>query len=611
MVARVNLLIPDWCAKTGCLLFLLTMNLPAQRMAPTYSNLQTFLDSCPQNDPYYAVIRRDFQIMRDLAPIGSIACSEPYTKLPVEQVTEELTILQSLRFAYYMDMGKSGYLPWTPLRLYDWIKSRVAGFNIDTRLDPGSVAGSCCFTMSGRMYITLSTISNDLNRMYRQRADGLAAQIALFAHEVRHSEGNDYSHVSCCGVGGGCDQTYDENNLSPYGIQYYLAKLWLNGTINLGYSCDTSTRAQLASAFQGLANVYPSRFCDAKPPTLNLPAAPGGACISACTFTLSDIPSNPMPGNGGLSALQVTPSSTTCGWTADSPDSWIFATSGLNSTGKGVANFGIPANNTGSSRTGRMIIGGLTTPITQVACSGCASAIHIKTVVSGAPFTSAISPGSWVTIYGTDLAGTSREWVASDFAGNKLPLSLDGVTVRIDGQLAAIAYVSQTQINVQSPDDGTTGSVKVEVTNHQSTATSTANMQRYAPAFFIFGTKYVAAVHADGTFVGPAGLLGSSAESRPAHPGEVVMLFGTGFGPTNPPTGAGVLFTGAAPLADPTLLRIRIGGQPASVHFAGLTGAGLYQFNVTIPELPDGDNAILASISNAASQANIFIATQR
>jgi hypothetical protein len=113
-------LIRDWCAKAGWFLLLLAANVPAQRMAPTYPNLQAFLDSCPQNDPYYAVIRRDFQIMRNLTPVGTIACTEPYTKLPVAQVTEELTILQALRFAYYMDMGQSGYLPWTPLRLYDW-----------------------------------------------------------------------------------------------------------------------------------------------------------------------------------------------------------------------------------------------------------------------------------------------------------------------------------------------------------------------------------------------------------------------------------------------------------------------------------------------------------
>jgi hypothetical protein len=101
--------------------------MPAQRMASTFPDLQSFLAVCPQNDPYYEVIRRDFQILRDQVPAGEINCTEPYTQMPVSQITEELTAFQTLRFAYYMDMGRSGYLPWTPLRLYDWFKSRIAG----------------------------------------------------------------------------------------------------------------------------------------------------------------------------------------------------------------------------------------------------------------------------------------------------------------------------------------------------------------------------------------------------------------------------------------------------------------------------------------------------
>src|SRR4029077_17603239 len=167
---------------------------------------------------------------------------------------------------------------------------------------------SCCFTQNGRMYITESTISDDANRMYRQTPNGLASQVALIAHETRHSEGTNYSHVSCCGINGGCDQTYDETNLSAYGIQYYLAKLWLNGTINLGYSCDAATQANLAVPFQGLANVYPSRFCDVKPPALTLSPAPGGACVPACTFNLGTVPSSPTLGTGGIASLQVTAS---------------------------------------------------------------------------------------------------------------------------------------------------------------------------------------------------------------------------------------------------------------------------------------------------------------
>jgi hypothetical protein len=81
---------------------------------------------------------------------------------------------------------------------------------------------------------------------------------------------------------------------------------------------------------------------------------------------------------------------------------------------------------------------------------------------SGAP---AIESGSWVSIYGTGLAATTRQWQASDFTGNNLPTTLDGVSVLIDGKKAAISYVSPGQLNVQAPTDTATGPVPVQVTN--------------------------------------------------------------------------------------------------------------------------------------------------
>ena len=44
--------------------------------------------------------------------------------------------------------------------------------------------------------------------------------MALIGHESRQVDG--YVHISCCGTPNGCDQTYNENDLSSYGIVYYL-----------------------------------------------------------------------------------------------------------------------------------------------------------------------------------------------------------------------------------------------------------------------------------------------------------------------------------------------------------------------------------------------------
>jgi uncharacterized protein (TIGR03437 family) len=66
------------------------------------------------------------------------------------------------------------------------------------------------------------------------------------------------------------------------------------------------------------------------------------------------------------------------------------------------------------------------------------------------------------------------------------------------------------------------------------------------------------------------------------------------------------VFVGAAPLVDS--ITIKIGGVVAAVDFAGLAGAGLYQFNVHVPAgLPDGDAAVVAEINGLQTQENVFI----
>jgi len=47
------------------------------------------------------------------------------------------------------------------------------------------------------------------------------------------------------------------------------------------------------------------------------------------------------------------------------------------------------------------------------------------------------------------------------------------------------------------------------------------------------------------------------------------------------------------------------------VAFAGLTGSGLYQFNVTVPNLPNGDAAVVASIGGVATQTGVTLTVQQ
>lgn len=108
-----------------------------------------------------------------------------------------------------------------------------------------------------------------------------------------------------------------------------------------------------------------------------------------------------------------------------------------------------------------------------------------------------IAPNTWVEIKGTHLAssGDSRVWRSSDFHNNQLPVSLDGVSVTVNGKAAYVYYISPTQVNVLTPPDAMPGSVPVQVTNNgQASPAFPVKAQASSPSFFnVNGGPYVVA----------------------------------------------------------------------------------------------------------------------
>jgi uncharacterized protein (TIGR03437 family) len=236
----------------------------------------------------------------------------------------------------------------------------------------------------------------------------------------------------------------------------------------------------------------------------------------------------------------------------------------------------------------------------------------ISSVVNAASFQPGLASGAWLTIFGTNLAAVTRAWRDSDFAGNSLPTQLDAVSVSVNGKPAYVYFISPGQLNVLGPADPTEGPVQVEVITPSGRSNpATVEKRSLAPAFFKLdaeGRRYLAAVHADGTLLGKPGLLGA-ATTRPAKPGDVILLYGTGFGPTTPPFPEGEIIRQPGILPGP--ITIRIGDVLANVSFAGLVGAGLYQFNVTVPALANGDHEVVAEINGFGSPSEGFITVQR
>jgi len=241
-------------------------------------------------------------------------------------------------------------------------------------------------------------------------------------------------------------------------------------------------------------------------------------------------------------------------------------------------------------------------------------AIAAGGVLNGASFQPGISAGSWVAIMGTNLAGTTRTWSAADIVNGSLPSTLEGVSVKINGRAASVEYVSPAQINVQAPADSSLGAVPVEVTyNGVVSAAGSATLQSVAPAFFLWSGKYAVATHADYTLAAPTGLF-PGVTTVPAKPGETIILWGTGFGPTTPAVASGVVPppSPVANMANP--VTVTIGNLSATVLGAALApgNAGLYQIAVQVPSAaPDGDLAVTAQINGVSSLLGVLLNVKR
>jgi uncharacterized protein (TIGR03437 family) len=221
-----------------------------------------------------------------------------------------------------------------------------------------------------------------------------------------------------------------------------------------------------------------------------------------------------------------------------------------------------------------------------------------------------IQPGSWGTIYGFNLAAGTAEW-NGDF-----PTSLGGTTVTINGKLAYLSFVSPGQINFQAPDDTMTGPVPVVVTTAAGQATSTVTLSPYSPSFELLDALHVAAIivrpNGGGAFGnGAYDILGPDGDcfgypTVSASPGDLVEIFGVGFGPTNPVVHAGNPFSGSAPITNN--LGLYINNAIITPVYVGMSGAGVYQINVIIPPgLGEGDVSIQAWVAGYPTQPNVWL----
>jgi uncharacterized protein (TIGR03437 family) len=229
-----------------------------------------------------------------------------------------------------------------------------------------------------------------------------------------------------------------------------------------------------------------------------------------------------------------------------------------------------------------------------------------------------VAPGSWIEIYGSNLAAGSRSWTGGDFSGINAPTSLDGTSVTVGGQSAFIDYISPGQVNAQVPSNVGAGSQQLVVTTSVGPSTPytvTVNSTEpglFAPSSFIVGgNQYVGALFSDGvTYVLPPGAV-AGITSRRAQPGDNITLYGIGFGGVVPNIPAGQVVQQENSLA--SSFHLFFGATEAAVSYAGLAPAavGLYQFNATVPTVPASDTVPLTfTLGGAPGTQTLYIPVQ-
>ncbi len=197
-----------------------------------------------------------------------------------------------------------------------------------------------------------------------------------------------------------------------------------------------------------------------------------------------------------------------------------------------------------------------------------------------------VAPESIVAAFGEYLASGTAAATATP-----LPTELAGTTVRVNGILAPLFFVSRQQLNFQIPFGVTSGNAVIEVmTSDGQLSRNTLAINSIAPSLFTAnasGTGVpVGVVSPDG--IGFYPISNADGSALPLNGGDYLVLFGTGFRRAATET-----------------VEITIGGRKAPAIYTGAQGSliGVDQLNT---ELPSGVSGLVDLVMTVnGRQANV------
>ncbi len=246
-------------------------------------------------------------------------------------------------------------------------------------------------------------------------------------------------------------------------------------------------------------------------------------------------------------------------------------------------------------------------------------------LATGTPLVDRISPNALISVFGQDFASQGAGTLSPQLdAAGRVGVKLAGSCLEIGGKRAPLFMVAPNQINAQAPHDLTPVQAQAAIVRDCGADAelrgpeTPVEIGAVSPAFFNVlnnpdGRNPLVAQHGGGPALAGAPSLGAA--FTPAEPGELVTLFGTGFGAVEPPLATGQIPGAAANLANAGAFTVGGVAVPAEdVIYAGASPccAGLYQFTLRLPaDLPDGDAPIVAAVNGVSTPQGPFLTVRR
>ena len=235
--------------------------------------------------------------------------------------------------------------------------------------------------------------------------------------------------------------------------------------------------------------------------------------------------------------------------------------------------------------------------------------LSVGAVVSAASYAGGgVAPGEIAVITGGGIGPAQLTTLALTPQGT-VATTLSETRVTFDGVAAPVLYASSGQTSVIVPyeiNGKQSAQMVVEYRGGRS-APLTVPVVQSKPALFsanASGRGQGAILNADFSY---------NSSTNPVAKGGIVLLFGTGEGPIDPPGVTGRVNSAVFPriLLPAT---VTIGGQNARVLYAGAAPGqvgGLFQMNVEVPQgVASGNQEVIVTIGNTRSQSGVTVAVQ-